>query len=185
MDPQSLRRTAVVGTSCTGKTTFARALGELLGTPHVELDGLHWGPDWTPRPTQEFRARVDAATAGPAWVTDGNYSQVRDLVWGRATALVWLDYPFGLVFVRAWRRTLRRVVTRERLFAGNRESLDVFDPAWIPWWVLRTFWRRRREVPALLRRPEFAHLRARRLRRPHEAEGLLAEVRQATACAPR
>src|SRR5688572_30807780 len=91
-------RVAVVGTSCSGKTTFARALAPRLGAPYTELDVLYWGPDWSPRPLDEFRARVEAAVSTPSWVIDGNYSIVRDLVWGRATTLIWLDFPFSLIF---------------------------------------------------------------------------------------
>lgn len=173
MERERLARVGVVGTSAAGKTTFARALAGVLGVPHVELDALYWGPRWTPAPREEFRRRVAAAVGGPAWVVDGNYAVVRDLVWGRATALVWLNYPFSLVFPRALGRTLRRAATREPLFAGNRESLAILDPEWIPWWVLRTFWRRRREYPELLRQPAYAHLEVHELTRPAQAERFL------------
>jgi adenylate kinase family enzyme len=167
----------VVGSSCAGKTTLARALGGALGAPHTELDVLHWGPAWTSRPPAEFRSRVEAAVAAPAWVIDGNYSAVRDLVWGRATALVWLDYPLWLVFPRALARTFRRIATREELFAGNRESLrGIVDPDWIPWWVLRTFRHRRRAYPQLFQKREFAHLQVLRLEHPREQEALLREL---------
>lgn len=36
-------RVAIVGTSCSGKSTLARELSRRLGTPHVELDELFWG----------------------------------------------------------------------------------------------------------------------------------------------
>ena len=171
---EALARIAVVGTSCSGKTTLARRLSRALDVPHAELDALHWGPDWTARPLEEFRSRVQSAVAGPTWVIDGNYSVVRDLVWPRATALVWLNYPFPLVFGRAVHRTLWRGLTREELFSGNRESLlGVADPEWIPWWVLRTFWRRRREYPALFRRPEHAHLEVVELRSRSDADCFL------------
>jgi len=174
---RQLARVAVVGTSGAGKSTFARALSQQLGVAYIELDALYWGPGWTKPPLDEFRTRVDAATAAPRWVCDGNYSTVRDLVWPRASALIWLDFSFPLVFTRAVRRTLRRTWTRERLFAGNRESLrNVFDPEWIPWWVLRTFWRRRREWPALFEGPELAHLHVFRLRHPSQAQRLLRDA---------
>ncbi len=57
---------AVVGTSGSGKTTVARALAEHHGVPHVELDALHWGPNWAPCPTEEFRVRVQEALSQEA-----------------------------------------------------------------------------------------------------------------------
>jgi adenylate kinase family enzyme len=122
-----LSRVVVIGTSCAGKTTFAQRLARILGSPHVELDALHWGPAWTPRPA--FRDDVSAAVQHEHRVIDGNYSVVRDLTWRRCTAIVWLDYSFPRVFARALRRTARRIITRERLYGGNRETLGkaLFD----------------------------------------------------------
>jgi adenylate kinase family enzyme len=171
-------RVVVVGTSGSGKTTFARTLAERLAVPHVELDALHWAPAWTERPDPEFRALVRDAVAAPAWVADGNYQVVRDLVWGRATVLVWLDYAFPLTFWRATTRTFRRALTREVLFSGNVERLRPLDPEWIPWWVIRTWRGKRRRYPELLRRPEHAHLQVARLRRPREAETLFEALPQ-------
>ena len=97
-----LQRVVVVGTSCSVKTTLANSLSEKLSSPHIELDAIHWLPDWVPRPSEEFRKLTNVAIAKESWVVDGNYSNsVRDLVWPRATALVWLNYPFRVVFWRA------------------------------------------------------------------------------------
>jgi len=117
------RRVAVVGVTGSGKTTMADALSSLLGVPHVEMDALNWQRGWQPIERAEFRRRVDAATSAPAWVIDGNYREVRDLVWGRAEMLVWLDYSLALIYWRLLRRSLRRIVTREELWNGNRESV--------------------------------------------------------------
>ena len=121
MPPPDLSRVVVVGTSCAGKTTFARRLAGIVGAAHVELDALHWGPQWTPRP--DFQRDVSAAVQQQHWVIDGNYSVVRDLVWRRCTTIVWLDYAFTRVFFRALRRTAGRVITGERLYAGDRETV--------------------------------------------------------------
>jgi len=173
----NLDRVVVVGTSCSGKTTLARRLAGILGTPHVELDSLHWGPEWTPH--ADFPSRVLEAVEQPRWVIEGNYSSVRDLVWRRCTSIVWLDYSFARVFSRALGRTVRRIVKRETLYSGNRETIrrSFFDLDGIPWWVVRTHRRRRREYPELLRRPEYGHAALIRLRSPAVAEEFLARLR--------
>jgi adenylate kinase family enzyme len=173
-----LRRISVVGTSGSGKTTFAGRLAERLGVPHVELDAIHWGPDWTPLEIQEFRARTARALAGDAWTTDGNYSRVRDIVWGLADTVVWLDYSLPIVLSRVIGRTLRRTICQEELWSGNREHLGeaLFGRDSIIRWTVRTYGRRRREYPLLFRRPEYAHVRFVRLRSPRAARAWLEGV---------
>ncbi|MBC7220986.1 AAA family ATPase [Candidatus Bipolaricaulota bacterium] len=164
------RRIRVVGTSGSGKTTAGRAIAGRLGIPFSELDARAWLSGWTNRPLAELRELADERTRGPAWVVDGNYSKVRDLVWGRADTVVWLDYPFRRVFGQLLRRTLRRALRREELWNGNRGSLRMsfFSRESILLWAMRTYPRRTREYPELLARPEHAHLRVIRLRSPAE-----------------
>ena len=40
-----LTRVVVVGTTCSGKTTYAGRLARALGAQHVELDALYWLPE--------------------------------------------------------------------------------------------------------------------------------------------
>jgi adenylate kinase family enzyme len=166
-----MRRVAVVGTSGSGKTTLAAALAARLGARHIELDALHWEPNWTEAVPAVFRARVAAAVAGETWVADGNYSKVRDLVLGRADTLVWLDYPLALVLWQLTQRTLRRLRSHEELWQGNRERLRMHlsrDSLFL--WALQTHGRNRRRYLALIADPELAHLRRVRLRSPAEAD---------------
>ena len=153
-------RAAVVGTSCSGKTTLARKIASARGIPHVELDAIHWGAHWTPLPLVDFRRAVEAEVARNEWVIDGNYSQVRDIIWARATHLIWLNLPFPTVFRRALSRTARRITTREELWAGNRETLRLalFNRDSILWWVIRTHRRRSREYRQLIQDSRYRHL---------------------------
>ena len=181
MEPRSFRpmeRVVVIGTSCSGKTTFASQLADKLAIAHTELDVLHWLSDWQMRPLEEFRSSVKEVVQKDRWVVDGNYSEVRDITWSRATHLVWLNYPFRTVFSRALSRTLRRVVTREELFAGNRESLGraLFNPDSIVWYVLRTYRRRRREYPQLFQLPQNKHLEIVELQNQIEADRFIAGI---------
>ena len=175
----ALQRIAIVGTSGSGKTTLARQLSDRLGLAHVELDALHWGADWAPTPAGIFRQRADAALGGDAWVVDGNYPEVRDLIWRRADTIVWLDYRLALIMWRLTLRTFRRVATRELLWNGNRErglSAHFFSRDSIFLWALRTYGLRRREYPLLLASPAFAHLRAVRLPSPRATQVWLASL---------
>ena len=81
-------RVVVVGTSGSGKTTVSRQIATLYGVPHIELDGYMHLPNWTQSTPQVFQERVSKALSGNGWVTDGNYHQVRDITWGRATTIV-------------------------------------------------------------------------------------------------
>ncbi|MFZ1462777.1 MAG: AAA family ATPase, partial [Anaerolineae bacterium] len=66
-----MQRISVVGTSGSGKTTLARDLAQRMGVAHIELDALHWEPNWQEAPLDVFRARVAAAVAAETWAADG------------------------------------------------------------------------------------------------------------------
>ena len=174
-------RIVVVGSTGSGKTWLAKELSRRFDVPHVELDALNWDPDWTAvaqAAPEVFRERVRGAVSGGAWVVDGNYGAARDLVWPRAMALVWLDYPLRVVVWRTFWRTLKRTFTRETLWNGNKERFRAQflsrDSLFL--WVLKTYWRRRREYPGILGRPEHALLRVFRHHSPGKTRAWLASL---------
>ncbi|MGI5215346.1 shikimate kinase [Plantactinospora sp. CA-290183] len=173
-----MRRVAVVGNSGSGKTTLGQALAERLRVPFVELDGIYHQAGWQPLPVADFRRRVAALVGGPAWVIDGNYSAVRDLVWAYADTVVWLDLPRRTVMRQVLLRTVRRAVIRTELWNGNRESLTGLfrlDPAES---VLRWSWTRhevyRRRYADAMNDPRHAHLGFVRIASRADAARLLA-----------
>ena len=166
----------MVGSSRSGKTTFAASLARLLQVPHIELDALHWRPGWIAAPPDEFRAAMAAATSAEGWMSDGNYGAVRDLVWGRATAVIWLNYPFLTMLRRGLWRTIRRAVLREELYSGNRETLQraFLSRDSILWWVVTTHRRRRRQCTALFACPDLGSLDLLALQGRREANRIFA-----------
>jgi hypothetical protein len=141
--------------------------------PHVELDALNWGPNWTDASAEVLRGRVEQALSAPGWVADGSYhGKLGDSVLERADFIVWLDLPFRTVARRIWSRTLRRIRTEEELWAGNRETWrDAFfsrDSLFV--WIVKSHRSRRRRYLERLGRYEFV-----RLRSPKEIEAWLAE----------
>ena len=115
-------RVSVVGSSGAGKSTLARAIADRIDGHHVELDELFHQAGWIPTPTPELRRNVAAALDVDRWVVCGNYTKVADLVQGGADTIVWLDLPRWLVISRLIRRSVKRAITREELWNGNRES---------------------------------------------------------------
>ncbi len=175
VNPSSNLRVVVVGTSCSGKTTVARRIAQVWGIPHIELDAIYWGPNWSPMPDGEFRSVIELESRRRAWVIDGNYNRVRDILWPRATHLVWLNLPFARVFWQALSRTVKRVVTREELWSGNRETLrDVlFNRDSILWWVITTHHRRSREYQQLIQDDRYRHLKVYEIRNSGDVQGML------------
>jgi len=172
----------VLGTTGSGKSTLACQLADRLSLDRVELDALHWETGWGHAPDDVFRARVEQATRTPRWVSDGNYRIVRDILWPRAEAALWLDYPFGIVFWRLLSRTLRRWWTREELWNGNRERLAVQFKLWsdesIFRWLVKTYGRRKREYPLLFAQSEHQHLKVFRFDNPTMTEVWLNQIKK-------
>ena len=184
-----MQRVAIVATaSGCGKTTVGRSLAAILGAPFVELDAIHWQAGWRELDADELRRRVAPLVARDAWVIDGSYrGKLGDLVLEAADTVVWLDLPRRVWLPRLVVRTLRRVVLREVLWNGNRESL---------WNALVGFdslfrYALANERPRRHRYPrELARYRVARLRSPAEVEAFLRSARRrerssATQAAPR
>lgn len=119
-----MSRVAIVASaSGNGKTTLGRELARRLDVPFHELDALNHGPGWVEATPEELRARVEPLVAGDAWVVDGTYrGKLGDLVLRRADVVVWLDLPLRVWLPRLLWRTVRRIVGREELWNGNRET---------------------------------------------------------------
>ncbi len=170
----------VVGCSGSGKTTLARALARMLDSSCVELDAIFHQPGWTELPRGEFQVRVDEVTAPETWVVDGNYSSVRDIVWDKADTVVWFDLSYVTVLARTVRRTVRRVITREELWNGNKEpysNLWSWNPhkSIIAWTATQHGKSRRRYLEAA-NDPRWSRLRFVRLRSQRETDAFLAAV---------
>jgi adenylate kinase family enzyme len=173
-------RCVVIGTSGSGKSTFARRLAQARAMGWVELDLINWRPGWQDRNTHEpeaFVADVEAAIAADAWAVSGGYSKVRRLIWARATHLVWLDLPRWLVMRQVLTRSLGRAMGGGDVFPGCREDwarlVAPDHPIRFAW---RTHARRRETFTALLAEPDFAHLAVTRVTSRREAEAALTRL---------
>jgi adenylate kinase family enzyme len=176
-----MRRVAVIGGSCTGKTTLSRELSRRLGVAHIELDALHHDPGWQEALAEVLQARVDAALAAApeGWVADGNYhGKLGTSVLERADTVILLDLPHRTALRRVLWRTLSRSVTGKELWNGNRETFrNAFSRNSIVWWVIRHHGSHRTKWGPRL--APLTHVRVVRLRSPREVREWLHSI-QAT-----
>ena len=171
-------RIAVVGVTGAGKTRLSRLLSRKLGLLNIEMDALHWRPDWVPAPEAEFCRDVAFMTTASRWVADGNYSRMREIVWSRATELVIVSPPHTIAFLRLIRRTLSRIISRRELWNGNRESLRMsLSRDSIVVWFLKTYRGRYRGFIRQHGQPPYRHLRLHVVRTPRDERRLLSCLR--------
>ncbi len=168
------KRAVVVGVTSAGKSTLAERLARRFELKYIELDALYWGPNWQPLPLDVFRACVEKATQAEKWIAAGNYHMVRDLLWSKAEAIIWLDYSIWRVLRQLTQRSFKRWWTRELLWGTNREPLWNHFKLWskesLYNWLFQSYWRFKRRYTRLTSQPEYQHLKLIRFRHPGEVE---------------
>jgi adenylate kinase family enzyme len=157
------RLCVIASASGSGKTTLARRAAARMGVRCVELDALVHGPGWTETSDEVLHAELGQIMAEDGWVIDGAYThKLGDLVLRAADQIVWLDLPIRTWMPRLIRRTARRLITREELWNGNRESVRSImvgrDSLFVD--ALRSHFARRRDWPTQLRALPVARLRS-------------------------
>jgi adenylate kinase family enzyme len=123
-----MQRVLVMGSSGSGKSTFARRLADLTGLPFVSLDALYWRPGWQPSEPDPFGERVTEAASAARWVMDGNYMShgAGDLRRNRADTVIWFDLPRYVCMTGILTRIVRSYgQVRPEMAAGCPEQIDL------------------------------------------------------------
>lgn len=175
---------SVVGNSGSGKSRLALRLAAALDVPYIEIDAINHQAGWRELDRGALRDRIDELTTGDGWVVDGNYREcvVDGPVWARADTVVWLDLPRHLVMRQVVVRTVRRIVTRQELWNGNREpfrNLWAWDPnKSIVRWAWTQHGKYAERYAAAMTSATYAHLAFVRLRSHAGADALLERLDQ-------
>lgn len=171
------KRINVVGTSGSGKSTFSRRLADKLNYPYIEIDKLNWGPNWTPTPEAELRAKLEETLSSKCWILDGNYPRTIPVKWREVELVIWLNYPFHITVWRALLRAVKRAYTKQELWegTGNVESfrsnfLSRESPLW---WTITSYGHVKKLMLQSMSDPRLAHVSFVRVRNNVEAENYL------------
>ena len=88
-----MQKALVIGCPGSGKSTFARALGDKTRIPVCHLDLLYWNADKTTVPADLFLSRLNDVLATEQWIIDGNFSRTLPLRLEHCDTVFFLDYP--------------------------------------------------------------------------------------------
>ena len=121
-------RTVIIGNSGSGKSTLAEAIASLVHIPVIDLDLLHWEEDGYGAKRNEDVARKMALEVSnqPRWVIEGVFGWLAEVVLPKATALIWLDFPWSLCRAGLLARGLRRG-------ASSRDAAELMKWAGAYW----------------------------------------------------
>ncbi|MEO0473891.1 MAG: shikimate kinase [Bacteroidota bacterium] len=164
-----MKRINVIGTSGSGKTTFASALAHQLNYPHIEMDALFWGKNWHESSDDVFFARIAEALDQENWVLDGNYSRTTEVKWQNVDTVIWIDYSFLRTLYQAISRAINRIITQKELWpdTNNRETFQLlFSKDSIVLWMLKTYFPKRKRYHDMIQSNTYPHIQFIRLRSP-------------------
>jgi adenylate kinase family enzyme len=190
VDSAISQRIILIGSSNSGKSTLAERIAAHRDVPFIELDALHWEPNWTEADPDVFRERVRGAIEPDAWVMAGNYiTQQQTVSWPRADTIVWLDLSLRIVLPRCVRRCWSRWRSGELLWGTNRETFWEHLMLWdtersLIAYTIKHHRRRRREFETFIHDPRWSHITFVRLRSPDEIDawsGSVFELPSATS----
>lgn len=118
-------RVAIIGSAGSGKTTFAKTLGSLLGRQVVHLDKILWGENWT-QLTHEQQTQILAPVVdSDQWIVDGLWASTLEMRYKRATLVIFLNYKPSLCAWRAFTRSVKhRGKQRDDLATGCVEKIN-------------------------------------------------------------
>ncbi|MGZ9583716.1 DNA topology modulation protein [Paenibacillus marinisediminis] len=127
-----MKKVMIIGPGGSGKSTFARRLGEITHLPVHHLDAYNWKPGWIPMPKDEWDAFQKRLVEEDEWIIDGNYGRTLDIRMARADTIIFFDLPRYISVFRACKRRIQyHGKTRPDLNEGCPERLSFEFIKWI------------------------------------------------------
>ncbi|MEB6667729.1 adenylate kinase [Acinetobacter vivianii] len=172
----------IIGTTGSGKSTFARKLADQRKLQNIELDNLLWLDDWQESSNDALflKLKIAMENAATGWTIDGLYTRTIPMIMEKVDTVIWLDYPFHINLYRLTKRTLGRVISRKKLWenSNNRESLKLMlSKESIFIWLIKSYPKNRKKYSDLMQNPAYQHIQFIRLTSPKQTEAFLKQMK--------
>ena len=127
-----MRKVLVIGSGGSGKSTFARHMGQLFNIKVIHSDTHYWKPGWLETPKAEWLKTVEDLVKRNSWIIDGNYSGTLDLRLKACDTVIFLDMSRLTCLWRVLQRlVLYRNKGRPDMTAGCPERFNLGFIHWI------------------------------------------------------
>lgn len=127
----TVNKILIVGSAGSGKTTFAKSLGEILNLPVIHLDKEYWKPNWVKPEHDEWVEKLEKLLNQERWIIDGNYRSTLKQRVEKADMIIFLDYD-RKVCVNS---VLSRIEENEGKVRDDLSEgcIETFDPDFLKW----------------------------------------------------
>ncbi|WDZ50647.1 adenylate kinase [Acinetobacter vivianii] len=172
----------IIGTTGSGKSTFARKLADQRKLQNIELDNLLWLDDWQESSNDALflKLKIAMENAETGWVIDGLYTRTIPMIMEKVDTVIWLDYPLHINLYRLSKRTFGRVISREKLWenSDNRESLKLMlSKESIFIWLIKSYPKNRKKYSDLMQNPAYQHIQFIHLTSPKQTEAFFKQMK--------
>lgn len=128
----SMKKVLILGCAGSGKSTFARKLGELTNLPVIHLDSLYWKAGWIASNDEEWDQMIEELVLRRSYIMDGNYSRTLEKRLVEADTVYFFDLPRYICIYRTIkRRIMNHGKTRIDMAEGCEEKIDLEFLRWI------------------------------------------------------
>ncbi len=88
----SLNKILILGSPGSGKSYYAKKIGEITGFTVVHLDNLYWNKDKTNITFEELEVKINEVIINDQWIIDGNYRITLEQRLKVADTVIYLDF---------------------------------------------------------------------------------------------
>jgi len=124
----------ILGSPCSGKTTFSKSLGNILNIKVYSLDWLFWRPNWKKTSKSErISILKELYKNEKQWIIEGNYNNVLEYQLKHSKTVILLNFSRYTCLVRLLKKKFSHIIgKRFEVAPGCMDKID--------WKYIKSIW---------------------------------------------